>query len=134
MNAKTAARRRNDPALIIDAGLYPRLVALAEQARARMPDLAERLLTEIERADLRPAEKIPADVVTIGSEVTFNDGTRTQTVRVVLPKDADVASGRVSVVTPVGAALIGLRAGQSIEWTMPNGVTRLLEVVDVKRD
>lgn len=133
MNAKTAARRRNDPALIIDEGLYPRLVALAEQAREQMPELAERLLTEIERADLRPGDAIPADVVTIGSEVTFNDGERTQTVRVVLPKDADVSSGRVSVVTPVGAALIGLRAGQSIEWAMPNGRVRVIEVVDVKR-
>lgn len=133
MTAKLGARRRSAPALIIDAGLYQRLVALAEQAREQMPELAERLLTEIERADLRAGEDIPADVVTIGSEVMFSDGERTQTVRVVLPKDADVANGRVSVVTPVGAALIGLRAGQSIEWAMPNGRTGLIKVVDVKR-
>lgn len=133
MSVKTSAQHRSNPVPIIDAGLYQRLLALAERAREHMPDLAERLVTEIERADLRPAKDLPPDVVTIGSEVTFNDGKRTHTVRVVLPADADIANGRVSVITPVGAALIGLRAGQSIEWTMPSGETRLIEVVDVRR-
>lgn len=133
MNAKPAALRRAQPALIIDAGLYPRLVAVAERAREHMPDLAERLLEEIERADLRKSEDMPADVVTIGSEVTYRDGEREHTVRVVLPHEADIASGRVSVVTPVGAALIGLKAGQRIEWEMPDGRTREIDVIDVRQ-
>lgn len=133
MNAKSAAPSRVQPALIIDAGLYPRLLALAERAREQMPDLAERLLDEIERADLRSADAMPPDVVTIGSEVTFRDGDRSQTVRVVLPHDADIASGRVSVVTPVGAALIGLTKGQRIEWRMPDGRSREIEVLDVRQ-
>jgi regulator of nucleoside diphosphate kinase len=133
MNAKSAAPSGAQPALIIDAGLYPQLLALAERARERMPDLGERLLEEIERADLRSADAMPPDVVTIGSEVTFRDGDRTQTVRVVLPHDADIASGRVSVVTPVGAALIGLTKGQRIEWRMPGGHLREIEVLDVRQ-
>lgn len=121
------------PTLIIDAELYPRLLAVAERARGETPELAERLLEEIERADLRPAAEMPENVVTIGSTVTFNDGSRTQTIEVVMPHDADVERGRVSVVTPMGAALLGLSSGQRISWELGYGKTAVVEVVAVKR-
>ena len=107
--------------MIIDAGLYARLLALAEQARKEAPKLADQLRDELERADLRAPEAMPADVVTIGSQVTFHDGERTQTVQVAFPSDADVDRGRVSVVTPLGAALLGLCAGQRISWKWDTG-------------
>lgn len=135
MNAKAVNDVQNvkKPKLIIDAELYPRLLALAEQARKQAPEVADQLIEEIERADLRATADMPDDVVTIGSEVTFRDGDRTQTVRVVLPRDADLEHGRVSVVTPVGAALLGLSAGQRITWEMPDGRTRLIEVLHVRQ-
>jgi regulator of nucleoside diphosphate kinase len=135
MNTKAMplGRHNTKPALIIDANLYPRLLALAEQARTHAPEIADQLLDEIERADLRAEEEMPADVVTIGSEVTFRDGERTQTVRIVLPRDADVDHGRVSVLTPVGAALLGLSAGQQITWEMADGRVKVIEVVDVRQ-
>jgi regulator of nucleoside diphosphate kinase len=119
----------NRPTLIIDAALYPRLLALAERARGEAPRLADRLVEEIERADLRPADQIPANVVTIGSTVTFREGDRTQTIEIVMPQDADVERGRVSVVTPMGAALLGLTAGQRISWELGYGKTAVVEVV-----
>jgi len=132
MNTKiprTASETR--PRLIIDERLYPRLLALAENARARVPELADRLLEEIERADLRV--EVPDDVVTLGSEVTFRHGDRTQTVRIVLPGDADIDRRRISVLTPVGAALLGLTIGQRIAWDMPNERAAILEVVAVSQ-
>lgn len=125
----------NKPSLIIDAGHYERLANLAAEAARRIPVLGERLLEEIERARLLPAEQMPPDVVTIGSEVTYEDSStaRTQTVQIVFPSLADIAARRISVLTPVGAALIGLSAGQSIDWEMSDGVMRKLTVVDVTR-
>ncbi len=121
------------PTLIIDAALYPRLLAVAERARGAAPQLAERLLEEIERADLRPTDAMPTNVVTIGSIVTFRDGNRTQTIEIVMPHDADVDRGRVSVVTPMGAALLGLTAGQRISWELGYGKIAVVEVVEVRR-
>ena len=135
MNAKTAYSPPIPvkPQLIIDADLYPRLLAVAEGARKQVPELADQLIEEIERAKLCAAGEMPANVVTIGSTVTFRDGDRTATVRVVMPHEADVDQGRVSVVTPVGAALLGLAAGQKIIWEMPDGREKLLEVLDVRQ-
>ena len=121
------------PTLIIDAALYPRLLAVAERARDVAPRVADKLLEEIERADLRPAEEMPANVVTIGSTVTFRDGSRTQTIEIVMPHEADVEHGRVSVVTPMGAALLGLTAGQRISWELGYGKTAVVEVLEVRR-
>jgi regulator of nucleoside diphosphate kinase len=131
IKAPTAPAPTTRPRLIIDERLYPRLLALAENARARVPELADRLLEEIERADLRA--EVPDDVVTLGSEVTFRHGERAQTVRIVLPEEADIEQRRISVLTPVGAALLGLTVGQRIAWDMPNARAAVLEVIAVQQ-
>ena len=121
------------PKLIIDDRAYPRLLALAERARERVPELAERLLEEIERADVRALAEMPADVVTLGSEVTFRRDDRTEEVQIVTPEEADIDRRRISVLTPVGAALLGLRVGQRIAWDMPAKRSAVLEVVAVRQ-
>lgn len=121
------------PPLIIDAGVHGWLLALAERLRRQSPKLADLLIEELERAELRPAGAVPADVVTIGSTVTYREGARTHTVQVVLPNDADIEHGRVSVIAPVGTALLGLSVGQRITWDMPDGRARRLEVLEVRR-
>jgi regulator of nucleoside diphosphate kinase len=133
MNIKTSATPMARPKLIIDERAYPRLLALAERARAQAPELADRLIEEIERADLRPASEMPGDVVTLGSEVTFRQDERTQTVHIVAPDDADIERRRISVLTPVGAALLGLAVGQKISWEMPDKRASVLEVVAVRQ-
>lgn len=79
-------------------------------------NLYEGLLDEIDRATICSRSDIPSDVVTMGSEVTFVDATTgaERSVRLVYPGDADIAAGRISILTPVGAGLIGLSVGQSI--------------------
>jgi len=121
------------PRLIIDERLYTRLVALAERARAQAPELADRLLVEIERADLRAPNEMPEDVVTLGSEVTFREHDRTRTVHIVAPEDADIERRKISVLTPVGAALLGLTVGQKISWEMPDKRVAVLEVLAVRQ-
>jgi regulator of nucleoside diphosphate kinase len=132
MNVK-AATGGSRPRLIIDERAYPRLLALAERARTKVPELAARLIDEIERADLRAGSDMPADVVTLASEVTFREGDKTQTVRIVAPEDADIERRQISVLTPVGAALLGLRVGQKISWEMPDKRAAVLEVVAVRQ-
>jgi regulator of nucleoside diphosphate kinase len=78
---------------------------------------------------------MPSQVVTIGSEVEVHDaksGVR-RCLRLVLPSDADIDAGRVSILTPMGAAIIGLRKGQSINWPYPDGSTRMLKIMKVTR-
>jgi regulator of nucleoside diphosphate kinase len=93
---------------------------------------AERLDRELARAEVVAQADVPPDVVTMNSDVTFEDvdsGVR-RTVRLVYPGDADAELGRVSVLAPMGSALLGLRGGQAIEWPTPGGIRRV-RVVEV---
>lgn len=122
------------PRLVIDERQYPRLVGLAQRALRHAPDVGEYLLEEVERADVLPPDRMPEDVVTIGATVRFEDaatGTE-RTIELVLPEAADPAAGRVSVVSPVGAALIGLSVGQSMSWQPGRGPARRLTVLSVR--
>lgn len=123
------------PPLIIDAGHYERLIALAMRWRKQAPELARQLLDEVERARVLPSEDMPADVVTIGSQVTFRDEVTgaVEIVRVVLPHDASIDERRVSVLAPIGAALIGLSVGQRIDWPIVDGKVRRLRVLEVSQ-
>lgn len=94
---------------------------------------AASLEAELERARVVEQRAVPADVVTMNSDVVYEDcesGVR-RTVRVVYPRDADASRGWVSVLAPIGAALLGLRVGQVIEWPVPAG-TRLVRVVELR--
>lgn len=123
------------PPLIIDAGHYERLIALAMRWMKQAPELAQQLLDEVERARVLPSADMPADVVTIGSQVTFRDeGTgAVEAVRVVLPHAASIDERRVSVLAPIGAALIGLSVGQRIDWQIVDGRMRSLSVLEVSQ-
>lgn len=115
--------------IITDADLQ-RLLPMLEQNDSPASDALD---TELHRAMIVPQDRVPADVVTMNSEVVYEDletGQR-RTVRVVYPKDADARSGRVSVLAPIGSALLGLRVGQTIEWEVPTG-TKRIRVVEVR--
>ncbi|KRB01473.1 hypothetical protein ASD83_08215 [Devosia sp. Root685] len=110
-------RRDLAPAITLGRADHTKLNALAMAGLERMPDLADRLLEELERAKVVADEKLPEGVVRMGSSITYvtNEG-KEQTVTLVYPADADIEAGRVSVMTPIGTALVGLKAGQSITW------------------
>ena len=95
----------------------------------------ELLLDEIDRAAICERPDIPPDVVTMGSSVTFIDekSGAERTVRLVYPAEADIAEGRMSILTPVGAGLIGLSVGQSINWPDRGGIEHRLTIVAVEQ-
>ena len=109
------------------------LADLAISVRERLPQVSELLLEEVSRANIYSPEKIPGDVVIMNSFVEFMDGSSgtTRSVQLVFPQDADISNGRVSILTPVGAGLIGLRQGQSILWPDREGKERKLTIVKV---
>ena len=111
------------------------VASLALQTEHRFPVVAAMLLEEIERAELHEADTLPETAVTIGSEVDFVDEKSRQkrTVRLVLPGEANIALGRISILTPVGAALYGLSAGQSIDWPDLSGQQRRIRITAVRQ-
>jgi regulator of nucleoside diphosphate kinase len=94
--------------------------------------LAE-LERELVRANVVPREEIPEDVVTMNSRVIFENETtgERREVTLVFPANADIEAGRISVLVPVGTALLGLRAGQSIDWELPGGGKQRYRIVKV---
>lgn len=111
-----------------------KLADLALSIERRLPEVSEMLLRETSRARVHPASSIPPDVVTMGSFVEFVDegSNASRTVQLVYPPDADISHGRVSILTPVGAGLIGLREGQSILWPDREGHRRTLVIKRVR--
>ncbi len=88
---------------------------------------------ELANAIAVPQDKIPPDVVTMNSKVRFEDVLTGQekVVTLTYPVDADASEGRVSILAPVGAALLGLSTGQFIEWPIPGGKVRSLKITEV---
>ena len=99
-----------------------------------MPDLAADLAEEIGRAQVLAKGRRPMHIVCMNSEVEFRDDTTGKIRKVVLvyPGEADISKGKVSVLTPVGTALIGLETGHSITWEAPSGEVRQLTVLAVR--
>ncbi len=108
---------------------------LALAAAERSPQVSAMLLDEMARAKFHTRGRIPADVVVMGATVEFDDANgSTRSVKLVFPKDADIAAGRISILTPVGAGLIGLREGQSIWWPDREGHERELTIIGVRQE
>lgn len=105
-----------------------RLLVVTDRAK-NVVDLEE----ELGRAVVVPSEKIPPSVVTMNSKVRFRDevtGEESE-VTLVYPHEANADEGKVSVLAPVGAALLGLSVGEAIEWEMPTGKTRKFRIIAV---
>jgi regulator of nucleoside diphosphate kinase len=90
-------------------------------------------LDEIDRAELLPWGDMPTDVVTMHTHVEYRDDETSaiRRIQLVYPHEADITRGMISVLTLVGAGLIGLSAGQSILWPKQDGRKRSLTVLRV---
>ncbi len=121
-----------EPAIRILAADYDRLLALAETATSVAAQTALFLRRELERAQLVANPAVAA--VQMGSRVRYRDDAseRVHEVRLVYPLEADIARGRVSVLTPVGAALLGLEEGASIAWRDNAGQHKALTVLELE--
>lgn len=87
---------------------------------------------ELERANVVSPEDIPADIVTMNSEARLLDldAGKEMVLTLVFPASADYEKGKLSILAPMGTALLGYRAGDTIEWQAPSGLRRL-KVVEV---
>lgn len=129
----TEIRRDLTPPLVLGTTDHVKLYALGEAGLDRNPDLAEVLLTELDRAKVVDDTKVPEGVVRMGSRVRYHtEAGADQTVTLVYPVDADIEQGRISVMTPIGVALIGLKAGQSITWRDRADKRHKLTIVSVE--
>jgi regulator of nucleoside diphosphate kinase len=119
-------------------------ITLAEDEADTLADLALRsmnsssmgaklLLEEVDRANTIPAADLPADVVTMNSRVIFKDEAtgETHSVELVYPRNADMEAHKLSVLSPMGAGLIGMQQGSSIEWPNRQGALRCVKIVEV---
>jgi regulator of nucleoside diphosphate kinase len=122
------------PSISLSATDYEQLAHLAEVGAGQFPQAADFLAREVARASVLPPGHAASGLVTMNSIVTFRDNTTLQEreVTLVYPHEADVSVRKISVLTPIGAALVGLSAGQSIDWQTPAGGWRSLTVLDVR--
>jgi regulator of nucleoside diphosphate kinase len=119
---------RNRPIVITrtDAARLRELLATRARA-ARDQDHLEELSEELERARIADPNEVPADVITIHTRIQVLDlvsGERRE-LTLVLPRESDAGAGRISVLAPLGTALLGYRTGDEVEWQMPGGLRRL---------
>lgn len=121
--------RRRTPITVAEQD-HELLTELALAALGKAPG-AVLLFEELSRAKVAP--KAPPFVVGMGSVATFSyNGSRYRDYELVYPQSADFAKHRISVLTPVGAMLLGLAEGQAIEWTSDDGVTHRIVLEQVK--
>ena len=104
-----------------------RLLDSARNPMTRDREHLAMLEEELDRAHVVSAGQVPADVVTMNSMVRMRDldTGSDMTCTLVFPRDADFARGKLSVLAPIGTAILGCRAGDVIEWKVPGGERRL---------
>lgn len=122
------------PSIVISSRDATRLEAILESPQWQNNPAAESLMAELARAEIVDDADLPADVVGMHSRVECVDeasGER-HSLTLVYPHEADADAGRVSVLAPVGSALLGLSVGQSIDWDAPGGRWLRLRVTGVQ--
>lgn len=102
---------------------------LVAQSDASLRDQVhlQELSSELERARILQSDEVPADVITMHSRVRILDlaHCKRSDVTLVFPREADITTERISVLAPLGTALLGFREGDDVEWVMPGGTRRL---------
>lgn len=124
------------PAIQIRETDAERISNLAIEAEDRLPQVAELLLAEINRATIVEDSRLPQNVVALQSTVKFLDEASgiERTLQLVYPQHADIAAGRISILSLVGAGLLGLKPGQSISWPDRAGKQRALRIMEVNQE
>lgn len=87
----------------------------------------------LDDADIVPPRQVPGDVVTMYTRVIvldLADGAQ-RTLTLCYPEDADASAGFISVLSPIGTALLGRRVGEETQWTTPTGAVQRLRIVEL---
>lgn len=125
--------RTKQPRIAVREKDFQRLSNLAEVAVTVMPEVAHFLEHELSRARIVSGNAASLRVVGMGSKVKYLDEStgREHLVTLVYPAESDIERGLISVLTPIGAALLGLSQGQSIHWTTRSGEAKQLTVTSI---
>lgn len=123
------------PSITVSSIDHAALTKMADGLLNTRLDLAETLLAELERARVVSAKAVPANSVQMGTVVdyTTNDG-KARRVKLVYPSEADITLDRISILTPIGTALLGLSVGQSIDWIGNDGKKHVLSIIAVQQE
>lgn len=113
----------SQPDIIISELDYSRIDNLLRATPGIATNIKSALLTKLERAELVAPEQIPANVVTMNSQVKFSVISTgvTFTLKLVYPKDMDDSGNTISILAPVGSAMLGLKEGDEIDWQDGHG-------------
>lgn len=124
------------PVFVLERELEQLTSLLDSRFGERYPEETDALRAELERAIVMRADWISTDVVRMHAPVEYLDVSsgRTNRVTIVLPWEADLTSGRVSILAPLGTALFGLRVGDAIRWSTPSGRLHVWRVLDVQEE
>lgn len=131
MNSSVSAPNNSTPEIGVTD--YRALTRLALEALAKNFDVAAELSEKLENTWVLPNEQVSQDIVRMGSTVTYKVEGFTRTITLVYPDEADAEAGQISILTPVGVALLGLRPGQEVVWASRNGQRNSLTVATVFR-
>lgn len=119
------------PEIIVTSTDFDRLEALIDSMSPISASTSE-LLEELKRAEVVEPHEVPPNVVTMNSTVRFTIGSNGEEFcrTLVYPREM-LDSSTISVLSPVGSALLGLSAGTSIEWPSPTGVPLVIRIVEI---
>lgn len=125
---------RRRPKIAISRTDFERLTKLATTLADRNPRAADEMFAELDRARVVSDGWMREDIVQMGSTVQYRSTMGdTRTVTLVFPGEADISEGKVSVLTPIGTALLGLSVGQSMTWATRDGREHELSVISVRQ-
>ena len=124
-----AQQAMSEKEIVITAADFDRLHGLVESPRYRATHAAllHTLKEELDRGKVVQADRVPANVVTMRSRVRIQDlkDNERETYTLVYPEEADITAGKLSVLAPLGTALLGTRVGQVVKFDAPAGQRRL---------
>ena len=122
------------PPIVVAEEQFEELSTIAEQLAHAIPEVGHFLERELDRAKLMPLARMPRDIVTVGATVEFVFGMKGRAERLTLayPAGAVAEHGHVSLASPVGVALLGMKAGSTISWSTRYGDIRSLKVLAVE--
>lgn len=122
----------DNPRPIVSDIDHETLVKISESAMRRDPFVAEALADELDRAEVVSSEDLPSNVVRMGSVVDFTVDGQSRRATLVFPVDADFENGKLSILTPIGAAIIGLSERQTVASKARDGKVQRLTINTVE--